>query len=120
VLKLWLHVSILQVSDGERRAKSKSSSSDHCITLGFPEYGEELLAKFKWGHAFKKVNGYDIKVIFISHAVHILNLSHRQLLSKYAKCQDSTEVVKVQNEWLEQIANEHKLAREVDEGRCQL
>ncbi|CAO3678936.1 unnamed protein product [Umbelopsis vinacea] len=62
---------------------------------GFPEYGEELLAKFKWGHAFKKVNG--------------------QLLSKYAKCQDSTEVVKVQNEWLEQIANEHKLAREVDE-----
>ena len=24
---------------------------------GFPEHGEELLSKFKWGHAFKKVNG---------------------------------------------------------------
>ncbi|GAB5587117.1 ribosome bioproteinsis protein tsr3 [Umbelopsis nana] len=62
---------------------------------GFPEYGEELLSKFKWGHAFKKVNG--------------------QLLAKYAKCEDSTEVVKVQNEWLEQIANEHKVARQVDD-----
>jgi pre-rRNA-processing protein TSR3 len=26
-------------------------------SLGMPEYGDELLAKFKWGHAFKKVNG---------------------------------------------------------------
>lgn len=60
------------------------------------------------------------RLFFFPHATHILNLSHRQLLSKYAKCQDSTEVVKVQNEWLEQIANEHKLAREVDEGKCQL
>lgn len=24
---------------------------------GFPEHGEALLGKFKWGHAFKKVNG---------------------------------------------------------------
>jgi len=23
---------------------------------GFDEYGDELLGKFKWGHAFKKVN----------------------------------------------------------------
>ncbi|CAM0135432.1 ribosome biogenesis protein tsr3 [Umbelopsis sp. WA50703] len=58
---------------------------------GFPEYGEELLAKFKWGHAFKKVNGH--------------------LLAKYAKCEDSAQVVQVQNEYLEQIANEHKDAR---------
>lgn len=24
---------------------------------GYPEHGEALLGKFKWGHAFKKVNG---------------------------------------------------------------
>lgn len=24
---------------------------------GFDEYGDELLSKFKWGHAFRKVNG---------------------------------------------------------------
>jgi len=23
---------------------------------GFDEYGDELLSKFKWGHAFRKVN----------------------------------------------------------------
>ncbi|RCH87833.1 ribosome bioproteinsis protein tsr3 [Rhizopus azygosporus] len=50
---------------------------------GFPEHGEELLSKFKWGHAFKKVNG--------------------GLLSRYAKCKDSTEVVAVQNEYLAQL-----------------
>ncbi|KAH8551431.1 hypothetical protein BGW37DRAFT_493613 [Umbelopsis sp. PMI_123] len=63
---------------------------------GFPEYGEELLSKFKWGHAFRKVNGH--------------------LLSMYAKCQDSTEVVQVQNEWLEKIENEHKVARETGDN----
>ncbi|KAG2177099.1 hypothetical protein INT43_007755 [Umbelopsis isabellina] len=63
---------------------------------GFPEYGEELLAKFKWGHAFKKVNGH--------------------LLARYAKCEDSAHVVQVQNEYLEQIAQEHKDARAEPEG----
>ncbi|KAJ2957931.1 hypothetical protein NQZ79_g6383 [Umbelopsis isabellina] len=63
---------------------------------GFPEYGEELLAKFKWGHAFKKVNGH--------------------LLARYAKCEDSAQVVQVQNEYLEQIAQEHKDARAETEG----
>ncbi|KAF7730413.1 ribosome bioproteinsis protein tsr3 [Apophysomyces ossiformis] len=53
---------------------------------GFPEHGEALLAKFKWGHAFKKVNG--------------------GLLAKYAKCKDSTEVVSVQNEYLRQLEEE--------------
>ncbi|KAG2175259.1 hypothetical protein INT44_007747 [Umbelopsis vinacea] len=62
---------------------------------GYPEHGEELLSKFKWGHAFRKVNGH--------------------LLAKYAKCEDSADIVRVQNEWLEQIENEHKVAREVNE-----
>ncbi|KAI9032636.1 hypothetical protein CLU79DRAFT_727220 [Phycomyces nitens] len=50
---------------------------------GYPEHGEALLAKFKWGHAFKKVNG--------------------GLLSRYAKCKDSAEVVQVQNDYLKQL-----------------
>ncbi|ORX52372.1 DUF367-domain-containing protein [Hesseltinella vesiculosa] len=47
---------------------------------GFPEHGEELLSKFKWGHAFYEVNA--------------------GLLNRYAKCKDSTEVVQVQNDYL--------------------
>ncbi|CAG8471128.1 11746_t:CDS:2 [Paraglomus brasilianum] len=53
---------------------------------GFPEYAEEVLGKFKWGHAFAKVNG--------------------ELLRLYSGCKDSTEVVKVQNEWLDKIEQE--------------
>ncbi|KAG0174429.1 ribosome biogenesis protein tsr3 [Apophysomyces sp. BC1015] len=55
---------------------------------GFPEHGEALLAKFKWGHAFRKVNG--------------------GLLAKYAKCKDSTEVVAVQNEYLKQLEEDDR------------
>ncbi|OZJ03981.1 hypothetical protein BZG36_04047, partial [Bifiguratus adelaidae] len=69
--------------------------------VGMPEYGDELLAKFKWGHAFKKVNG--------------------ELLAKYAKCTDSAEVVEVQNEWLKMMEDEYKDAHkqpvEGDEDR---
>jgi pre-rRNA-processing protein TSR3 len=86
------------------------------VPLGFPEYGEELLSKFKWGHAFRKVNGYETSVTCFCRCSQCSSLLSRQLLAKYAKCEDSTEVVKVQNEWLEQIANEHKVARQVDDG----
>ncbi|KAG0764839.1 hypothetical protein G6F62_004361 [Rhizopus arrhizus] len=59
---------------------------------GFPEHGEALLSKFKWGHAFKKVNG--------------------GLLSRYAKCKDSTDVVAVQNEYLAQLEEDERLKQE--------
>ncbi|KAF9427154.1 ribosome biogenesis protein tsr3 [Podila epigama] len=61
---------------------------------GFDEYGDELLSKFKWGHAFRKVNG--------------------ELLSKYAKCTDSASVIAVQNEYLAMIEKEHKERHEED------
>ncbi|CAG8463981.1 3622_t:CDS:2 [Paraglomus occultum] len=61
---------------------------------GFPEYAEEVLGKFKWGHAFAKVNG--------------------ELLGLYSGCKDSTEVVKVQNEWLDKI--EHERVQKLENG----
>ncbi|KAG0322014.1 ribosome biogenesis protein tsr3 [Dissophora globulifera] len=54
---------------------------------GFDEYGDELLSKFKWGHAFRKVNA--------------------ELLSKYSKCTDSASVIATQNEYLAMIEKEH-------------
>ncbi|KAG0339928.1 ribosome biogenesis protein tsr3, partial [Podila humilis] len=54
---------------------------------GFDEYGDELLSKFKWGHAFRKVNG--------------------ELLTMYSKCTDSASVIAVQNEYIAMIEKEH-------------
>jgi len=36
----------------------------------------------------------------------------RELLSKYVQCEDSTEVVKVQNAWLKYLQEEYSQARE--------
>ncbi|KAG0261447.1 ribosome biogenesis protein tsr3 [Mortierella polycephala] len=54
---------------------------------GFDEYGDELLSKFKWGHAFKKVNA--------------------ELLTIYSKCTDSASVIAAQTEYLAMIEKEH-------------
>ncbi|KAG0052183.1 ribosome biogenesis protein tsr3 [Gryganskiella cystojenkinii] len=54
---------------------------------GFDEYGDELLSKFKWGHAFRKVNA--------------------ELLSIYSKCTDSASVIAAQNTYLAMIEKEH-------------
>ncbi|KAG2236201.1 hypothetical protein INT48_003820 [Thamnidium elegans] len=62
---------------------------------GFPEHGEALLGKFKWGHAFKKVNG--------------------GLLSRYAKCKDATEVLAVQNEYLAKLEDDERKKEEAKE-----
>ncbi|EXX59330.1 uncharacterized protein OCT59_020574 [Rhizophagus irregularis] len=61
---------------------------------GFKEYAQEILSKFKWGHSFLTLNG--------------------ELLSKYVQCEDSTEVVKVQNDWLKDLQAEYTQAREKD------
>ncbi|KAI9248823.1 hypothetical protein BDA99DRAFT_524555 [Phascolomyces articulosus] len=58
---------------------------------GFPEHGEALMGKFKWGHAFAKVNG--------------------PLLERYAQCTDSADVVRVQNEYLEELEREDEERR---------
>ncbi|KAI8143297.1 hypothetical protein BJV82DRAFT_612216 [Fennellomyces sp. T-0311] len=62
---------------------------------GFPEHGDALMGKFKWGHAFAKVNG--------------------PLLEKYAQCTDSADVVRVQNEYLEEIELEEQKRREEED-----
>ncbi|KAI9113926.1 hypothetical protein K1719_015177 [Acacia pycnantha] len=49
---------------------------------GEEETANLLLGKFKWGHAFMSLN--------------------RELLKAYSKCQNSSEIVSVQNTWLSQ------------------
>lgn len=50
------------------------------IICGEVENGELLLSKFKWGHAFLSLN--------------------RELLKAYSKCENSAEIISVQNSWL--------------------
>ncbi|CAG8445535.1 6490_t:CDS:2 [Ambispora gerdemannii] len=60
--------------------------------VGFPEHAKTVLAKFKWGHTFLEIN--------------------ETILNKYAACSDSADVVKVQNEWLEDIQREYASKRD--------
>ncbi|PWA74456.1 RNase L inhibitor protein-related protein [Artemisia annua] len=50
------------------------------IICGEVENGELLLSKFKWGHSFLSLN--------------------RELLKAYSKCENSAEIIAVQNSWL--------------------
>lgn len=64
---------------------------------GFKEEAEQVMSKFKWGHSFFEVN--------------------RTLLDRYAACANSAEVVKVQNDWIEECEREqaNKHAGEADD-----
>ncbi|EOA21353.1 hypothetical protein CARUB_v10001716mg [Capsella rubella] len=52
------------------------------ILCGEEETAELLLGKFKWGHAFLSLN--------------------KDILKEYSKCQNSAEIISVQNSWLTQ------------------
>ncbi|KAI4310688.1 hypothetical protein MLD38_035646 [Melastoma candidum] len=52
------------------------------IICGEEETAELLLGKFKWGHAFLSLN--------------------RELLKAYSQCENSAEIISVQNSWLSQ------------------
>uniref|UniRef100_A0A2P2L9M9 18S rRNA aminocarboxypropyltransferase n=1 Tax=Rhizophora mucronata TaxID=61149 RepID=A0A2P2L9M9_RHIMU len=52
------------------------------IICGEEESANLLLGKFKWGHAFLSLN--------------------RQLLKAYAECENSSDIISVQNTWLSQ------------------
>ncbi|XP_022136904.1 ribosome biogenesis protein TSR3 homolog [Momordica charantia] len=52
------------------------------IICGEQETADLLLSKFKWGHAFLSVN--------------------RELLKKYSACENSADIISVQNAWLSQ------------------
>ncbi|MGM0590665.1 MAG: DUF367 family protein [Halobacteriota archaeon] len=51
------------------------------VILGDPEQAERILSKFRWGETFLELNA--------------------EPLERYAACEDSTEVVAVQREYLE-------------------
>jgi pre-rRNA-processing protein TSR3 len=61
-----------------------------CIT-GFWEQAEELLSKFKWGLQFITLN--------------------EELLKGYAQAKDSTEVVKVQKEYVSKSCTAHQIEK---------
>lgn len=52
------------------------------ILCGEKETAELLLGKFKWGHAFLSLN--------------------KDILKEYSKCENSAEIISVQNSWLTQ------------------
>ncbi|KNE61701.1 hypothetical protein AMAG_06503 [Allomyces macrogynus ATCC 38327] len=60
---------------------------------GFKDYGDELMSKFKWGHAFYELN--------------------ETLFERYAACKDSAEIVAVQNEYLKEL-QDHERAKHDD------
>ncbi|ORX99044.1 DUF367-domain-containing protein [Basidiobolus meristosporus CBS 931.73] len=62
---------------------------------GLDEYGDEIMSKFKWGHGFKEIN--------------------EEILKKYVACKDSADIVRVQNEWLASIEEDHQRKREEDD-----
>nr|XP_043631914.1 18S rRNA aminocarboxypropyltransferase [Erigeron canadensis] len=74
------------------------------IICGEVENGELLLSKFKWGHAFLSLN--------------------RELLKAYSKCENSVQIIAVQNSWLSEqsskipkvLAKEDKVHHSEDEG----
>jgi len=61
---------------------------------GFPELAAQYLAKFKWGQTFLILN--------------------EELLDKYAACKDSTEMVRVQHEYMKQLDEERRQKSEID------
>ncbi|MFS8009546.1 putative 16S/18S rRNA aminocarboxypropyltransferase Tsr3 [Helianthus anomalus] len=70
----------------------------HVSHSGEVENGELLLSKFKWGHAFLSLN--------------------RELLKEYAKCENSAEIIAVQNSWLsEQSSKIPKVLAKEEESK---
>ncbi|KAJ3283104.1 ribosome biogenesis protein tsr3 [Blyttiomyces sp. JEL0837] len=61
----------------------------------FNQYGDYLMSKFTWGHAFYKLN--------------------KELFDMYSKCKDSTEVVKCQQEYMKKIEEEELAKRNLPE-----
>ncbi|KAJ1668304.1 ribosome biogenesis protein tsr3 [Coemansia sp. RSA 1813] len=57
--------------------------------VGWNEIGDHLMSKFKWGHAFREINA--------------------PLLKKYAACEDNTQVIEVQNQWMAMMDHEAML-----------
>lgn len=66
------------------------------IICGEGETADLLLGKFKWGHAFLSLN--------------------RELLKAYSKCENSAEIIAVQNDWLSQPSSQIPKVLPTEEG----
>ncbi|XP_022103335.1 ribosome biogenesis protein TSR3 homolog [Acanthaster planci] len=62
--------------------------------VGLPEYGMQLLKRFKWGPGFYRLN--------------------RDVLESYAACKNGAEVVEAQQAWMERLAQEDALRSNTD------
>lgn len=62
--------------------------------MGFAQAARDVLAKFKWGHAFWQVN--------------------QTVLDRYARCATSAQVVQVQEDWIAQCQQEDRDRRNTD------
>ncbi|KAH8929681.1 DUF367-domain-containing protein [Atractiella rhizophila] len=58
---------------------------------GCDEVADELLSKFSWGHSFMQIN--------------------RLLIERYQKCKDSSDIIRVQEEYLEEMEAEAEARR---------
>ncbi|KAH9669870.1 18S rRNA aminocarboxypropyltransferase [Citrus sinensis] len=70
------------------------------IICGEEETANLLLGKFKWGHAFLSLNSTSNKC--------------RELLKAYSKCENSADIISVQNDWLSQQSRVPKVPSDVE------
>ncbi|MBA0581938.1 hypothetical protein Gorai_024096 [Gossypium raimondii] len=66
------------------------------LICGEEETANLLLGKFKWGHAFLSLN--------------------RELLKAYSECENSADIISVQNSWLSQQRQVPKVPPDAAEG----
>jgi hypothetical protein len=54
---------------------------------------------------------YRVYILLSQKVLTLFSFAFSELLSKYVQCEDSTEVVKVQNDWLKDLQAEYTQAR---------
>lgn len=63
---------------------------------GYADEAATVMACFKWGHSFLELN--------------------RELLDRYAACQDSAQVVQTQQDWIAMCEDEKRAAKSTEYG----
>ncbi|KAK6349897.1 ribosome biogenesis protein tsr3 [Orbilia brochopaga] len=63
---------------------------------GHPDWAEDILQPFTWGHAFLEIN--------------------EELLDRYAACQDAVEVKEAETTWLDELEKSYQNKRSADNG----
>jgi pre-rRNA-processing protein TSR3 len=73
---------------------------------GYKEEARQVLAKFKWGEGFFKVNRFRFEFVIFSKI-------SSELLERYADCNTSIEVVKVQNDYIAECEKEQEERKDI-------